>query len=140
MLRLLINAERSIKDLQDDFTEAYPFLRLEFFRNEKARQDRYPAAKQIPSQRKLKEAWTRKKEEGELEIRDDMTVLELENALMDRFGLAAQVFRKSGNIWLETIRTDSWTLSHQNRHGMEISNEVIHKPEIDAYDLRRDPD
>ena len=75
--------------------------------------------------------------EGVAEISGDMTVLELENLFMNRFGLAAQVFRKSGNIWLETIRTDNWTLKQQNNHGMEISEDEHFREEND-YDLSRD--
>ena len=50
-----------------------------------------------------------------------MTVTDFENALMDQFGLSAQVFRRSGNIWLETTITDYWTLKQQNEHGREIT-------------------
>jgi len=60
-------------------------------------------------------------------------------ALMDRFGLAAQVFRKSGRVWLETIRTDNWTLNDQNKHGRELSEEPIKDEEAgEDYDLHRE--
>ena len=32
----------------------------------------------------------------------------------EKLKLSAQVFRKSGKIWLETTFTDSWTLKKQN--------------------------
>jgi len=75
----------------------------------------------IAQNRSLKDAWSRKKEEGELDIPDTLTVGELENLFMDRFGLSVQVFRRSGNLWLETTMTDNWTLKQQNDHGKEIS-------------------
>lgn len=135
-MHLAVKGERLIQEIKTDFTKEFPFLKLEFFRNGLIRLDRYPIEKMISDKKKLKDAWVNKKEEGILEITGNMTVLELENALMDRFGLAAQVFRKSGNIWLETIRTDNWTLSQQNNHGLAISEDVHFRSEKD-YDLNR---
>jgi hypothetical protein len=34
-----------------------------------------------------------------------------------------QVFRKSGNVWLETSATDAWSLKQQNQEGMDLSTE-----------------
>ena len=120
-MKMVINGERLIKDLQDDFNFAYAFLTIEFFRNGSVRRDRYPAQQKISPQHKLETAWIWKKDKGCLDLHDYMTVLELENVLMDEFGLSTQVFRKSGNIWLETTKTDNWTLKQQNDHGKEIS-------------------
>ncbi|MBK6949217.1 MAG: hypothetical protein IPH16_15200 [Haliscomenobacter sp.] len=46
-----------------------------------------------------------------------MTVREFEQAFYDTYGLNVQVFRRSGNIWIQTTATDSWTLAEQNRKG-----------------------
>jgi hypothetical protein len=48
-----------------------------------------------------------------------MKVGELEHAFNVKFGLSAQVFRKSGEIWLQTTTTDTWTLAKQNEVAME---------------------
>jgi hypothetical protein len=118
---LEINGERLISDIQKDFGAVYPFLKIEFFRNGKIRRDRYPVNKLIPATQPVKTAWHYKQEKGQLTLSDGMTVTEFENALMDEFGLSAQVFRRSGNIWLETTITDYWTLKQQNEHGREIT-------------------
>ncbi len=109
-IRLAIFADRKISEVQQDFTGAFPYLK-----------DRYPASQRIANSRLLKEAWIRRKEESEIDINDLMSVSDLENAFMDRFGLSIQVFRRSGNLWLETTMTDNWTLKQQNDHGKEIS-------------------
>jgi len=90
----------------------------------------------------LKHAWYWKKDEGYLDIKDAMSVLELENALIDEFGLSAQVYRKSGNIWLETTMTDNWTLKQQNDHGREltIGIKTINEDDKNDYELNRDAD
>ena len=40
---------------------------------------------------------------------------------MKTFGLSAQVFRLSGDVWLETTSTDNWTLEEQNSTGQEAA-------------------
>jgi hypothetical protein len=118
---LEISGERSISETQQEFRGLYPFLNLEFFRNGRIRHDRYHASKKIPVTRLLKDAWHYKKFQGQLEISDQMTVTDLEMALMNEFGLSAQVFRRSGNLWIETTITDCWTLRQQNEHGRELT-------------------
>jgi hypothetical protein len=49
------------------------------------------------------------------------TVSDFENTLLKVYGLSIQIFRKSGNVWLETSATDSWTLRQQNDEGAELS-------------------
>ena len=58
---------------------------------------------------------------GTLSISPTMTVSDLEQNFQDQFGLAVQVFRRSGNAWLETTVTDSWTLDKQNKQGEALS-------------------
>ena len=120
-IQLAIFADRTIREVQEDFTNAFPYLKIEFFRNGEVRKDRYPAQMMIAHNRTLKEAWVRKKGEGAIALTDTMTVSDLENSFMDQFGLSVQVFRRSGNLWLETTMTDNWTLRQQNEHGKEIS-------------------
>lgn len=133
---LEINGERLISDIQQDFGAVYPFLKIEFFRNGNIRRDRYPVNKLIPASQPVKTAWHYKQEKGLLTLFDGMTVTDFENALMDQFGLSAQVFRRSGNIWLETTITDYWTLKQQNEHGREITvghSRIDKEPNIKGY-------
>jgi hypothetical protein len=138
---LEINGERLISDIQKDFGAVYPFLKIEFFKNGKVRRDRYPVNRLIPGSQPLKNAWHWKKDNGSLNITDGMTVTEFEIALMEQFGLSAQVFRRSGNLWLETTITDYWTLKQQNEHGREITVGRTQTGNRDAFDyeLNRDP-
>ena len=67
------------------------------------------------------------KSDGEVELHDAMTVGELENAFFTQFGLSVQLSRRSGNLWLETIMTNSWTLKQQNEHGRELTEHISPK-------------
>ncbi|MEI8136499.1 MAG: hypothetical protein WCH21_04145 [Bacteroidota bacterium] len=58
---------------------------------------------------------------GTITITPQMTVADLEQNFRDIYGLSAQVFRKSGKVWLETTVTDVWTLEEQNSQGESLS-------------------
>lgn len=58
---------------------------------------------------------------------DQTTVQALEKQMEESFGLHVQVFRRSGNIWLETTVTDEWTLEFQNEQGRELSEQFDRK-------------
>lgn len=116
-MRLSFSRSKTIRDIQEAFSQEFPFLKLEF----------YPRTRKNKGLRKhllhgasLAEAGM-KKEEGTIEISRTMTVAELEALLTRELGVDAQVSRKSGQLWLETTMTDSWTLDKQDAHGREIS-------------------
>ena len=125
-MMLPIFANSMVRDVQEEFTKAFPFLKIEFFRNsDSLRRERHAGQKQVPGNSSLREAWTSFKEEGEMEVLETTTVHDLESRFLQRFGLAIHVFRKSGNLWIETTMTENWTLKQQNEHGMEISKPYI---------------
>ena len=72
---------------------------------------------------------------GHVSINGHLKASTLEKNFRDTYGINVQVFRKSGNIWLETTVTDDWTLSKQNRKGSEtacLNQEDIHQ-DFDYY-------
>lgn len=118
-MTIRINKTRTFKEIQQDFNSLFPFLKIEFFKRGHAVEEGSSASKMIKNGQLLEELTIR--EEGQLEIQPSMTVAAFEQTLLNRFGIAAQVFRKSGNLWLETTMTDQWSLGQQNEHGREIS-------------------
>jgi len=120
-MEILINDSRTISEVQRDFSREFPFLKLEFFDAPYKEEKALPKSKMFTHDKKL--AVCRKKHvDGKLEIAKDEKVRDLETELWKAFGLSAQVFRKSGNLWIETSLTDSWTLEQQNREGLEMSS------------------
>jgi hypothetical protein len=101
--------------MQEEFNKAYPFLKIEFY---KMMEPGFSRKLLVPS---ISIQAAGLKREGILDITDTMTVGQLENAFREMFGLNVQVSRKSGTIWLETTKSDSWTLKQQNDHGRELS-------------------
>lgn len=136
-MQLHIAPNLLISDIQKEFNEAYPFLKIEFFRTKSFSRSDFMAHQIIPSQRKIGDGQLAITD-GDIEIAGEMKVKELEKIFKDQFSLAAQVFRKSGNLWLETTMTDNWTLQQQNDHGREISTVKIIKDSPEDFDLNRD--
>jgi hypothetical protein len=60
-----------------------------------------------------------------LAVYPDMSVKAFEIAFHNKFGLSAEVFRKSGYTWDNTDYTKSWSIKKQNRKGEELS--IIYK-------------
>jgi hypothetical protein len=128
-----------ISDIQHEFNKAFPFLKLEFFNNRSFSRPHFSSSQIIPGNKKIGDSQLGVKDD-EIEIADEMKVIDLENLFKDKFKLAVQVFRKSGNLWLETTMTDNWTLQQQNNHGRELSTSKAAKDIPEDYDLNRDAD
>lgn len=109
-----------LSSVQSNFNAVFPYLKLEFFKHHhnvgeaNAKKDMTLAAGVI----RFKNNTASPKE---IAISSDMPVAVLEQLFREQFGLSAQVFRKSGNTWLETSFTDDWSLEKQNREGFELS-------------------
>lgn len=129
MIKLVLTKEGKIGDVQKTFNMAYPFLRLDFHSTNNLNSS-LPKRNLLPAS-SLESAGLR--DAGELELREDMTVYELEQSFKKLFGLNIQVSRKSGITWLETTKTDKWSLQKQNEHGREIS--IPEKEEIVDRDI-----
>jgi hypothetical protein len=136
-MHLHIAPNRLISDIQKEFNEAFPFLKIEFFKTKSFSRSDFMAHQIIPPNRKIGDGQLAITD-GDIEVQAEMKVKELEKIFKDQFSLAAQVFRKSGNLWLETTMTDNWTLQQQNDHGYEISTGKKNKERPDDFDLTRD--
>ncbi|MGQ0739306.1 MAG: hypothetical protein ACT4OJ_09625 [Bacteroidota bacterium] len=138
-MHLHIAPNRLISEVQKEFNRLFPFLKIEFFNNRLMQRSGFSAQQIIPQNRKIGDSQAQITD-GDIEIMEEMKVNELENLFKEQFSLAIQVFRKSGNLWLETTMTDNWTLQQQNEHGREISTGKTKGEAPDEYDLNRDAD
>lgn len=119
-MKITINDHRKIFAIQEEFSEMFPYLKIEFFaKPHKAGGSSAKKLMKHPS-KTLGECRTIHNK-GTITITPQMTVADLEQNINDVYGLSVQVFRKSGNAWLETTVTDGWTLEQQNNQGEELS-------------------
>jgi hypothetical protein len=122
-MKITINDNRKILAIQKEFTKEFPYLKLEFFSKphkvggSSSKKTMKAGAKTLGECRTIHDS-------GTITIVPKMTVADLEQSFRDVYGLAVQVFRKSGKVWLETTVTDNWTLEEQNRQGESLSTSV----------------
>ena len=135
-MELLINDKVTIKELQQQFSAEFPFLKLEFF-DIAPTFDGLPKSHMYPNHKPLGNC-RRMHNEGVLEITPGMPVQKLEETFWNVFGLSTEVFRKSGNLWIETTLSDSWTLKRQNDEGRTFSTPKPAKEEEPEDPLDRD--
>ena len=124
---------KTVGDLRKEFNEAFPYLKIEFYSMPYKAKELLPKDKIIRHGAPL--AQCRKSDnEGTIELKPELTVAALEQALWENYGLSVQVFRKSGPLWIETSLTDSWTLLQQNYEGEQLSIGIDNTPQTDWYD------
>ena len=115
---MIIQDSKTIKQIQEEFHTMFPGLKIEFYR---IPHDQFKGSlkeNQYESDLHLFEV-REHHNEGEIIINQEMTVRQLEGLFEELYGLHAQVFRKSNYVWLQTSKTDDWTLGEQNRKGLK---------------------
>lgn len=125
-VQILVDDSRTIEEVQKDFSDEYPFLKIEFISMVKKGAVASPNAEIIPKNKKLS-AIRDKHVSGTVSIEPDCTVKDLLDTLENEYGLHARVYRKFGNMWIETGLTSHWSLSLQNTEGYEISEAFAKK-------------
>ncbi|MEM6963322.1 MAG: hypothetical protein AAF573_01065 [Bacteroidota bacterium] len=114
-----IHNKRRLRDLQEEFHQIFPYLKIEFFR--KPHQEGIGSDEEEKLNPELLVGMVRQNHSiGIMPTNGDLTVGAFEQALEATFGLYVQVYRKSHGKWLQTWVTDIWTLAEQNNRGKVI--------------------
>ena len=117
-MKLFIGKESKAEDVKYLFTLCYPYLKIELFKK--------PSVLNVLDRKDLALVNRFESISGSalIDIDKNITVAHLENdfALL---GLKAEIFRRCGNVWVETSLTESWTLHQQNLEGEEISRQIF---------------
>lgn len=126
---LTLENQCSIKTLQELFNRQYPYLKIEFFKEVHSSFKFSTKSVKVSPDEKIGCNNAEGISSGEIiDISKEKTVAALEKDLQDKTGLVAQVFRKSGKVWIETSLTDDWTLGQQNNEGELITNDFDYLP------------
>jgi hypothetical protein len=130
---LSVNKGTTINAIKGEFSHMYPFLKLEFFKSAHTFNN---------NRRNIHDGETRlhtisvHRPVGIISFTNDMKVVDLESLFKNKYGLHVQVFRKSGNIWLETTATDEWTLKQQNDEGHSLHEDLNRdKEDLNDHDI-----
>jgi glycerol-3-phosphate O-acyltransferase len=124
-MNAVLQDSMSILTVQQLFNELFPFLKIEFFEKETKQSGAVSVRRHINSTtKKLSDFKQQIVKDAQISISPLMTVAELEKEFTTIYKLQTQVFRKSGNIWLETTITDGWSLEEQNHQGEIITAQM----------------
>ena len=108
--QLAIFEGQTIGAIQKIFSDRYPYLRIDLFRNLELNGIRIT--------KKLENAYGLfQLPQTGISLLGDRTVKCLKDDIRKATGLVAKIFRRSGNVWIETSLTDDWTLERQNEEG-----------------------
>jgi len=123
-----------VTDVQDDFSDSFPLLKIEFYdevhqyREKSVQAHRIIADNKIGAIRKIHDP-------GNLEIMSWYTTGRLERDFREKFGLNVQVFRKENGRWVKIARTDPYTLAEQmGRARNSVSSIPRRRKQTYVYD------
>jgi hypothetical protein len=133
-MQLDISNNLTIRDVKTQFHELFNYLKIEFFKGRHQKDLGSHRDMMFDNETVLK-TMIKNGAEGHISFSGDISVKEFEQKFMSKFELNVQVFRKSGNVYLETTATDTWTLEQQNREGELASGRA---PGPEAADTDRD--
>ncbi len=133
-MKIVVKDNKTLGEIQKEFNKEFPYLKIEFFETPHNNGSGSPKSRMYSNNRTVKSC-RKTHDEGEISISKTETVSTLEQEFWDRFNLSVKVFRKSGNLWIETTLTNRWTLEQQNLEGREISEHKSPFDEADDLDL-----
>jgi hypothetical protein len=109
-----------VSDVQEDFSDSYPFLKIEFYsephhyKQASSEIHRLHPSETIGAIRKIHNP-------GNLEILSWYTTGRIERDFKEKFGLNVQVFRKEAGTWMQTRSSDTYTLAEQMERAQKAA-------------------
>lgn len=123
-MEIKVHENNRLCDIQDAFSKHFPFLKIEFFRFNGRKEKKFSKENMITDVKMKLGDINPEFKSGKISIHGHQKVRTLEQHFLEYFGVDVQVFRKSGNDWLQTIVTDDWSLTEQNTMGEEWINPI----------------
>ncbi|MFT4603263.1 MAG: hypothetical protein ACI857_003451 [Arenicella sp.] len=121
MNNLHISDSTQLKEIKKAFNDKFSHLKIEFFAEEHNEGEASSYKSMFDDELYLKDVRI-KHTKGYLSIDGHQKTSTFESNFKEHFGVNVQVWRKAGNLWLQTTVTDTWTLSEQERKGLEYDN------------------
>ena len=109
---LKVDDAQTIADVQDNFTECFPWLRIEFYRTRHKWKQLNDPEDMIPPETKIGDI-RKNHNPGILEIKSWHQTGKVEKDFYKLFGLHVQILRHDGANWVQTGENDILTLMEQ---------------------------
>lgn len=112
---------KQLKNLQTEFNQVFPYLKIEFFSKPHEDGNGSNEADILDSELTIGEVRD-SNINGFIPMDGKIPVGIFEKLFQNNFGLYVQVYRKSHGKWLQTWVTDVWTLEEQNNRGRVLGD------------------
>lgn len=122
-MKIIIDDNSTLFEIQEEFTKMFPFLKIEFFLK-KLTPTALSPHKLVKSTGKTIADYGTNDSKTSIIITPQMTVSHLEQCFNSEYGISIKVYRNSWRVWLETTVTECWTLEEQNRQGEALSGKI----------------
>jgi len=119
-MKLELENDMTIAEVKQSFNQTYPNLKIEFYSMPHGTFEGSDGNLKLADDIPIKQI-AKPNHPAALLFTNGNTVSQIEQMLRNSFGLNTQIFRKAGNIWLQTIATDDWTLKQQNEKSQEYN-------------------
>jgi hypothetical protein len=117
---IIINDEKTVEQIQEDFNKIFPFLKIEFISGLEMLSANLSKKTMKSSGKTIKELSTKNNRDF-IHITPQTTTAELVQLFYENYNLTVDILRHSGKAWLKTSKTNYWTLEQQNKLGEELS-------------------
>lgn len=115
-MKLVIKPQDTIKSIQDKIQEAYSNIKIEFFSKEH-KEGKLTNVKFQYFNKDMNMESLGLKSEMSIEINPDTIIWDIEKKFEQLGNLHIQVFRKGGEVWIETSKSDQWSIGEANSLG-----------------------
>lgn len=123
-MELCVHKNTTIREIREQFSRYFPFLKLEFYIYHHHYEDSH-FNKEVYKGLYVEETSDFFKE-GTLYFSPSTLVAELEQEFQIELGLAAKVFRRSVDSWVDTTQTSHLSLGKQNNMGTVAARPHFH--------------
>jgi hypothetical protein len=132
-MHIEINDNTALREIKDVFSNFYPYLKIEFYRNPHKKYEGSDESDRIDPNKTLGEI-KRTHYSGILEIQPLYKVADVEREFQERFGLSVQVFRKNDEEWEQTTGMDMLCLKDINEIGRNSTDETVISEYEEGFD------
>lgn len=116
-MQLHIQGKKTVQEIKKQFAAQFPSLKLEIFNQPHRAEEGSLLSTRLNDEQSL--VVINPPKEGYFFYKPSDTVAAFEQGLQNEFGIPVQVFRRSGEQWIETVQTDHLSLEKQNSMGVE---------------------
>jgi hypothetical protein len=132
-MHIEITDNTTLKDIQQTFSDFYPYLTIEFFRKPHKKYEGSDIDDEVMPDQTVGEL-RRSKAPAFIDIQPHEKVADVERTFQTHFGLSVQVYKRDKDQWQQTIDMDNFTLKELNEFGRSSLDEYILSDDEEGFE------